>query len=79
VYAVAYFIFHRHLGDVELKPSDTIIMNQTADKTDLLVTLTLDKLQLKDAGQVKVQARNILGDVHSTAELTVNGKLDTYF
>jgi len=54
-------------------------MNQTADKTDLLVTLTLDKLQLKDAGQVKVQARNILGDVHSTAELTVNGKLDTYF
>jgi len=64
----------RYLHDVELRPSDTIIVTQAADNKDLVLNLTLDKLQLKDAGLIKVKAENLLGDVSSTANLTVKGK-----
>jgi len=50
-------------------------LDKTADGNDVLVSLRLDMLQLKDAGQIQVQARNLLGDVSSMALLTVKGKL----
>jgi len=49
------------------------------DKNGVILNLKLDQLQLKDAGQVKVKASNWLGDVSSTALLTVKGKLQVFF
>jgi len=52
-------------------------MIKTVDKNDLLLILTIDKLQLDDAGQIKVKATNSQGDVISTARLTVKGEFFT--
>jgi len=58
-----------------LKPSFTIAIDATAeDSGNLFVTLTLDKLTLKDSGIISVHATNSEGDVKRTAKLTVKGK-----
>lgn len=50
-------------------------MTSSHDDNDatLLVSLVLDSLSLGDVGQVKVVARNSLGEADSTAYLFVNG------
>ena len=67
--------FFRYLLDVELRPSDTVSITKTVEKDELLLSLMIDKLQLDDAGQIKVKASNLLGDVTSTAMLTVKGTI----
>jgi len=58
-----------------MKPSDTISVIKTPKNDELHITLNLDKLRLNDAGRVTVKASNLLGDVSSTAVLTVKGQL----
>ena len=63
----------RYLNEVELKQSEFILISSKTDENDHILSLTLDKLKLINAGRVQVVANNSEGDVGSSAMLTVRG------
>jgi len=62
------------LNDVELKSSERVLTQIVTENNDMLVSLDFNQLNLKDAGQIKVQAINSEGKTCSLAMLTVKGK-----
>lgn len=59
---------------MELKPSVDVVMDSSSDRNDLHPVLQLNKLTLKDAGEITVRATNSEGEVSSAARLTIKGK-----
>jgi len=74
-----FLLFLRYLNGAELNPSDTSLISVNAESNDFTHRLKLDKLVLKDTGEIVVIATNSEGVATSAAFLTVKGTFSSYF
>jgi len=64
---------------MKLESGDSVLITSAADKNDLVVSLKLNKLQLKDAGQIRVHAVNSEGEANEVTALMVKGNFTRLF